>query len=322
MDEKKAFLSYSSDDKEFAAKLAGDLRREGVDVWFDTWEISAGDSLIQKIFFEGLANCDVFLILLSNNSVKSKWVKEELDSAVVRKIEGVTKIIPLIIDKCDIPISLRALKWVNLSEKYDEGIRGVIKSIYGVTEKPPTGIIPSYISDLKNSVGGLSRSASTLGIAILNNYSEGLGFEKGYDGKELGKLVSILSTDEINDAVEELEDYGLIKTRKYMGTSPYDFGYLEPTYALYLHFMNEGVDYNPKDDIKIIASTIAAKGNIEGPELNEISKLPPIRINRAISYLEDYGIIVLVKTLGTAPYNFQLARATRKTREFVGENCK
>ena len=62
----KAFLSYSYQDKDTAHKIAADLQRHGVDTWFDHWEIGAGDSLIQRIFVEGLANAAFFLVLLSH----------------------------------------------------------------------------------------------------------------------------------------------------------------------------------------------------------------------------------------------------------------
>jgi len=38
------FLSHSSADKALATKLAIDLRNNGIDVWFDKWEIAPGDS--------------------------------------------------------------------------------------------------------------------------------------------------------------------------------------------------------------------------------------------------------------------------------------
>jgi hypothetical protein len=102
---KNAFLSYSHSDKEFAESLARALRENGVDVWFDAWEIRAGDSIVQKIFAHGLQSCDVFLIVLSEASVHSSWVRQELDAAVVQRIEGVTRIIPVVKETCEIPMS-------------------------------------------------------------------------------------------------------------------------------------------------------------------------------------------------------------------------
>ena len=319
---KIAFLSYAHEDKDFAERIARKLREEGIDVWIDKWEIQPGDSLIQKIFVEGLSECDIFLILLSCASVKSKWVKEELDFAMIKKIEGVTRIIPLIKEQCEIPPPLRALLWVDLSEDFDAGIRRVVKSIYDAREKPPLGKIPDYVTELKNSVGGLSHIASTVGSILLNRQDDQLGFERSYTPEEIQRFVPMLSVEEINDAVEELEEYGLVQTVKYLGTGPYNFGNVEPTYALFLHFNDDGLGYDAFEDIKMVASAIASRGQIDGRGLQEFSNLSPVRINRAIAYLEDYGIVRAYSFLGTAPFNFGSVEATQRTRQFVEEHCK
>lgn len=315
---KIAFLSYAHEDKDFAKGIARELRKEGIDVWIDNWEIKAGGSLIQKIFLEGLSKCDIFLILLSCASVKSKWVKEELDFAIIKKMEGVTRIISLIKEQCYIPSPLRALPWVDFSEGFDAGIRRTIKSIYDVSEKPPLGKIP----ELKDSVDGLSKVASTVGSILLDRQDDQLGFEKSYTGEEIKRLVPMLSPEEIDDAVGELKEYGLVLTRKYLGTAPYNFGIVEPTYALFLHFKDDGLDYAPFEDINTVASTVASKGQIDGNGLQELSGLRPVRINRAVAYLDDYGIIEVHSFLGTAPFSFGDIEATRRTRQFIEENCK
>jgi len=45
----KAFLSYQEGDKEFVEALGSHLRRNGVDVFFDKWDIQGGDSVPQEI---------------------------------------------------------------------------------------------------------------------------------------------------------------------------------------------------------------------------------------------------------------------------------
>ena len=323
---KIAFLSYAHEDKDFAERIAVELRKEGIDVWIGQWEIKAGDSLIQKIFGEGLSNCDIFLILLSSASVRSKWVREELDLAMIKKIEGITRIIPLIKENCEIPHPLRALLWVDLSTDFDAGIRKVVKSIYDVSEKPPLGTIPEYITELKNSIAGLSRAASTVGSILLSHQDDQLGFEKVYTAEEIQRLTPKLTAEEINDAVDELEEHGLVRIGKDVDTAPYNFSYIEPTYALFLHFKDEGLDYDPIEDIKTVASSVAAsKRQIFGNKIQERTKLQPVRINRAVAYLDDYGIVRVHKYLSavgsTALLNF-FVEATRKTRQFVEENCK
>ena len=43
------FLSHSHADKDFARRLAMDLKRAGVRIWLDEAELKIGDSLIEKI---------------------------------------------------------------------------------------------------------------------------------------------------------------------------------------------------------------------------------------------------------------------------------
>ena len=96
----KFFVSYASEDRErFVEGFAKRLKDNGVDAWVAFWEMNPGDSLIEKIFDEGLANCDGVIVVLSENSVNKKWVREELNAAMVKKIEKDVKLIPLRLDQ-------------------------------------------------------------------------------------------------------------------------------------------------------------------------------------------------------------------------------
>lgn len=316
-------MSYSHADKEIAKKIANELMGSGIDVWLDEWEIQAGDPILQKIFREGLPKAEVFLILISNSSTKSKWVQEELDQATLKRIEGSMKIIPLVAENCRIPEQLQVLKWVDLSKNFDGGIFEVVKSIFEVSEKPPIGSVPDYISEPNKVVGGLSRNASTIGFILLKGGDSLRGDEKGYDGKELKSLASMLNEGEINDAVAELEDHGLVTTLNFFGTALFDFGLVKPTYALFLHFKDNGVEYDPFNDIKSVASAVSARNEkIGGRLIQEITGLDPLRINRAVAYLEDYGKIDAIHAMGTAPFDFYHLQSTWKTRQFVDSKCR
>ena len=318
--EKKAFLSYSHEDKDFAQMIAQKLMESGIDVWWDKWEILIGDSLIQKIFMEGLSKADIFLIILSNASVNSNWVKQELDHAIIKKIEGVTRILPIVKEKCDIPPPLRTLLWVDLSTDIDAGIQKLVKSIFEESDKPTLGEVPDYIKKLNHSVGGLSQIASTVGTILLNRQEDQLGFEKMFSEEEIKSNLN-LTQEEIKDAIEELEEYGLVKVLRSLGNYPYGFVEVDPTYALFIHFRDEGLDYDPIEDIKIIALN-TPRNYLNGGGIQELTGLPPVRINRAVAYLGDYDIIDVMKSLGTAPFDFARIKATRKTRQFVKNKCK
>ena len=76
----KVFISHASEDKERLLRaFATKLRQEaGVDAWVDEWEIYPGDSLVQKIFEEGVKDAEAVIIVLSEHSVDKPWVREEL----------------------------------------------------------------------------------------------------------------------------------------------------------------------------------------------------------------------------------------------------
>jgi hypothetical protein len=43
--------------------------QRGVNAWLDVWEILPGDSLVDKIFNEGLKPADAVIVVLSNASI-------------------------------------------------------------------------------------------------------------------------------------------------------------------------------------------------------------------------------------------------------------
>jgi hypothetical protein len=58
---------------------------------------------VGKIFDEGLKSCQAFLLVLSNNSIGKRWVREDLDAGMVRKIEERSKLVPIRLDGCEVP---------------------------------------------------------------------------------------------------------------------------------------------------------------------------------------------------------------------------
>lgn len=99
----KTFISHNSADKDTARLLGATLVEQGVAVWFDEWQLRPGDSIVGGIE-EGIAGCDVFLLLWSRHARKSNWVTAELRAMLVRRIaSGDLRIIPLMLDKTPLP---------------------------------------------------------------------------------------------------------------------------------------------------------------------------------------------------------------------------
>jgi hypothetical protein len=71
------FLSYAREDREVAAQITAQLESLGWSVWWDR-EIPAGKTWRQLIE-DALKNMRCLVVLWSNASIQSDWVREEAD---------------------------------------------------------------------------------------------------------------------------------------------------------------------------------------------------------------------------------------------------
>lgn len=121
------FISYSSKDKDVAKRLAHDLQIHGINVWFDQNEILAGDSIVDRIR-DGLRQSDYLLVLISRNSIESRWVYMELDQAFARHPDiSNLRVIPLRLDYAEMPPHLRSIRYVDISANYEAGLAELLQ---------------------------------------------------------------------------------------------------------------------------------------------------------------------------------------------------
>jgi len=78
------FISYSTKDQDFANCLYADLQIKGVRCWFAPENLKIGDRFRQRID-EAIRLHDKLLLILSNHSVRSNWVREEVESCLERE---------------------------------------------------------------------------------------------------------------------------------------------------------------------------------------------------------------------------------------------
>ncbi|MYG94934.1 MAG: toll/interleukin-1 receptor domain-containing protein [Acidimicrobiia bacterium] len=156
----KVFLSHSCLDKtRFTTCFAEQLQAKGVDVWYDDWALRPGDSLVDRVFEHELDDADVFIVVLSANSIDSKWVKEELNNAFIRKIEGQCKIIPVVLDGVEVPAVLRDTLYQEIAncDSYDNELQRILEGIFNLQTKPLLGQPPAYV----HAVTGQNVNGST-----------------------------------------------------------------------------------------------------------------------------------------------------------------
>jgi hypothetical protein len=75
------FISYSSKDQKFADRLHADLQNKGVRCWFAPHDMPIGAKIIDAID-EAIRLRDKVLLILSEHSVASDWVEEEVTRAL------------------------------------------------------------------------------------------------------------------------------------------------------------------------------------------------------------------------------------------------
>jgi uncharacterized protein YjbI with pentapeptide repeats len=78
------FISYSSENEDFAERLHADLQNEGVRCWFAPQELEGGQKLHEQIN-EAIRVHDKLVLILSEASMKSNWVEHEVREARQRE---------------------------------------------------------------------------------------------------------------------------------------------------------------------------------------------------------------------------------------------
>ncbi len=111
-----AFLSHNREDKEIARALGAQLKLVGADIWFDEWEIRAGDSIPGKVS-DALERVETVIVLWSSNASASRWVRAELEAAIQAGLnDGSLRLVPVVLDETPLPALIRATKHVDLRD--------------------------------------------------------------------------------------------------------------------------------------------------------------------------------------------------------------
>lgn len=124
------FMSYCKSDYRFASKLYQDLKAlKDFDVWIDRFDILGGEVWEAKTQ-EALQRASAMLVILSQASLESEWVRREY-----QKFNQLKKfILPILrenIAKERIPLTLSNLQRIDFTEdlNYEPALQDVIRSL-------------------------------------------------------------------------------------------------------------------------------------------------------------------------------------------------
>ncbi len=125
MSENTIFFSYGRENTAFVMKLATELREAGANIWLDQLDIKPGtrwDSSIEQ----ALQSADTLLVVLSEDSVSSQNVMDEVSYALETKMT----VVPVLMEQCDIPFRIRRLQYADFTSDYQKGLKTLASALH------------------------------------------------------------------------------------------------------------------------------------------------------------------------------------------------
>ncbi|MFM0477376.1 TIR domain-containing protein [Paraburkholderia strydomiana] len=290
----KVFVSHASEDKQrFVIPFATALRARGIEAWVDQWEMLPGDSLVDKIFEEGLKEAAAVVIVLSKISIAKPWVREELNAAVVKRIQKGTKIIPVVLEGSDVPEALRSLVWQSVKDvnDFNDCLTRVVDAVFGHTSKPPIGAAPIYVrNNALPQITGLMASDRLVLKALYDGF-----LRQGRDYVSPEELVGIatgqgLDVSAVSESLEVLEHQGYIEQLKHLGPGPYH-ARMQPYGVSTVLGSEESLL------IRKVGLCLANDGMTVCADIAVATGEPNSLVDFAIGRLEDQGLVSAVRSL-------------------------
>lgn len=137
------FISYSTKDKDVAFKVLEAIESTGHSCWIAPRNIPYGTSYARAIM-EGIDECDTFIVIITDNSIKSEDVLNEIDNAHAIK----RTIIPVLLTETRLPRELNyylsRTQWLNLDAKNPHRIATLLNLSATPTQPPKSEDISEH----------------------------------------------------------------------------------------------------------------------------------------------------------------------------------
>ena len=222
---KKAFISYHSKDEAAVSKLAEELEKKGIPVWFDKWDLRPGDDWIKGI--QGaMADCPVGAIFIGPSGL-GRWEDQETGLLIKKSIEQGKRVIPVLLPGVSNNIDMPGFLELKHSVSFEKGIddpRAFDSLVFGITGRseirqrrrrvvagqpaPTTGADPMEraVRELvsKLNVGDLSYF---IGRSVFRGESDAPPTPEEYAGTVSRQLAALPTTPRL---VETLRGWGVL----------------------------------------------------------------------------------------------------------------
>lgn len=174
------FISYKSEDRFIAQTLADQLREVGYQPWIDVAGIEGGEQWKRSIEI-ALENSAVFLVLMTPESITARWVKYEIEQAMLKD----RPIIPLLIRNCKIPPNLESLHYVDFRHDSNAAFKSLQRALLSVILRNPLTLETTTAATPLDLNAPLSNEAPTQ-----------LSMKTGTSTDELAQYIAQVSEDD------------------------------------------------------------------------------------------------------------------------------
>lgn len=299
------FICHTSEDKSpFVIPFARQLSEKGIRVSVEPWELAHGESLIEKIFTEGIKSADAFIVILSEFSVRKTWITEELRPGLVKRISTHSKLIPVVIDECEVPDALKILPVVTIKDlnQSDVEITNIAAMLYGGQMPEPAAPaatdapVQSTDEPLKMIKGLSEEEMLVLKISCEASVEKERRFintsdimpeldAKGISGAVLNK--SLLNLDEL----------GYLKAGRVLGSPNIEFfNTTARGYEAYAQAYTDDFD----GQVRKVLAAVVDEGLFTNDDLSTYFDLPIPVVNYIIDILVERNYVKLGKAAGGA----------------------
>ena len=133
---KEIFLSHSHRDHLFVKRLSKTLREHGIASWYSERHLVGAQQWHREIG-KALRRCDWLLVILTPDSVESRWVERELVYALDHERYD-NRIVPLVLKTCDyekLSFVFSAIQRIDARRNYANACRELLR-IWGIAYQP------------------------------------------------------------------------------------------------------------------------------------------------------------------------------------------
>lgn len=317
----RVFMSHATEDKErFVVPFATVLRQRGLDVWLDQWEMLPGDSLVQRIFTEGIDEATAIIVVMSATSVTKRWVAEELDAAVVKRIQEDSLLIPIVLDGLapkEIPAAIRHLLYEPVPDvnDFETAADRILRSVLNQRDKPDLGALPAYAAsgDIIRVVDGLDRIDSLVlklaGEEAVRDFGTRFSTQDFLDTtmNELG-----ITDEQCIESLEVLDADGYIELHRTLGSGLSSMSSFTLETAGLQEYASTFIDEYTAIQHRVVTELVGGPEQGDDQDIASKSAAPRLLVLHIMKLLDMQGLLRLSESMGPTTHYFNVSPKLRR----------